>query len=214
MPTLYQAEWCPFSSAVRELLTEVGVDFVARQVEPWPEERRELLERTGADTIPVLEDDDGGFHVGTRAIFRYVESLEPWEHSSAHRRRFLDHLPARESDAAGQLVARAALPPARPPDPWPDVSIRDNPDESRYELWLGGTLVGLIAYHLRDERIALTHTEVDESCEHRGLGTHLVEAALADARTRRLEVLPLCPFVSAYVRRHPEVQDLVAASAA
>ena len=40
--TLYQAEWCPFSSAVREVLTELGLDFVARQVEPWPKERNEL----------------------------------------------------------------------------------------------------------------------------------------------------------------------------
>ena len=39
MLTLYQAEWCPFSSAVREILTEFGLDFVARQVEPWPEQR-------------------------------------------------------------------------------------------------------------------------------------------------------------------------------
>ncbi|TML86014.1 MAG: hypothetical protein E6G09_04745 [Actinobacteria bacterium] len=32
MVTLYQTEWCPLSAAVREVLTEVGVDFVARQV--------------------------------------------------------------------------------------------------------------------------------------------------------------------------------------
>jgi predicted GNAT family acetyltransferase/glutaredoxin len=210
VPTLYQAEWCPYSAAVRELLTEVGVDFVARQVEPWPEERRELIERTGSDTIPVLEDDDGTFHRGTRAIFRYVQSLEPWEHGPAHRRRFLDHLPARESDAVGKLVARAELRPAHPPgEPSGAVSISDNRDESRYELRLGDTLVGLAAYQLRDGRIALTHTEVDEACEHRGLATRLVAAALDDARERGLEVLPLCPFVAAYVRRHPEVQDLV-----
>ena len=48
MLTLYQAEWCPFSSAVREVLTELGLDFVARQVEPWPEQRTALLERSAA----------------------------------------------------------------------------------------------------------------------------------------------------------------------
>ncbi len=42
MVTLYQTEWCPLSAAVREVLTELGVDFVARQVEPWPEQRQEL----------------------------------------------------------------------------------------------------------------------------------------------------------------------------
>ena len=42
--TLYQAEWCPFSSAVREVLTELGIDAVIRQVEPWPEQREHLRE--------------------------------------------------------------------------------------------------------------------------------------------------------------------------
>ena len=39
---LYQTEWCPFSSAVREVLTELGLDAVIRQVEPWPEQRDQL----------------------------------------------------------------------------------------------------------------------------------------------------------------------------
>ena len=44
MIILYQAEWCPYSSKVRERLTELGVDFVARQVEPWPEQRMDVQE--------------------------------------------------------------------------------------------------------------------------------------------------------------------------
>ena len=53
--TLYQAEWCTFSSAVREVLTELGIDAVLRQVEPWPEQRGRLRELTGTDQIPVLQ---------------------------------------------------------------------------------------------------------------------------------------------------------------
>jgi predicted GNAT family acetyltransferase len=52
--TLYQTEWCPFSSAVREVLTELGIDFVARQVEPWPDERSELQGVSGTDQIHVV----------------------------------------------------------------------------------------------------------------------------------------------------------------
>ena len=63
MLNLYQAEWCPYSSAVRERLTELGLDFVARQVAPWPEERHQLVDKTGTDEIPVLEDD-GTFYTG------------------------------------------------------------------------------------------------------------------------------------------------------
>ena len=59
MVTLYQAEWCPLSSAVREVLTELGVDFVARQVEPWPEQRRELQALAGTNQVPVLQTEDG-----------------------------------------------------------------------------------------------------------------------------------------------------------
>ena len=104
MLTLYQVEWCPFSSAVREVLTELGVDFVARQVEPWPEERRELQTLAGTDQIPVLQAEDGRLYRGTREIFAHLRELEPWQFAAEHRRRFTDHRDARESDAQGQLV--------------------------------------------------------------------------------------------------------------
>ena len=69
MLTLYQAEWCPFSSAVREVLTELGIDFVARQVEALPEDRSALREVLGTDQIPSLVAEDGSVHIGTRRIF-------------------------------------------------------------------------------------------------------------------------------------------------
>jgi glutathione S-transferase len=59
MVQLFQAEWCPFSHLVRQRLTELGVDFVARQVEPNPEDRHTLHEETGERSIPVIVFDDG-----------------------------------------------------------------------------------------------------------------------------------------------------------
>lgn len=213
MLTLYQAEWCPFSSAVREVLTELGLDFVARQVEPWPGERAELREVTGADQIPVLETEDGRFFRGTRAIFAHLRERDPWRYAAAHRHRFADHRDARKSDAAGQLIEyfrgtgelEAA---AGSPSP-ADAEVVDAPEKSRYELRLDGRLVGLAAYRRSDGRISFTHTEVDESCEGRGFGSRLAAAALDDARRQNLRVLPLCPFVAHYVETHPEYQDLV-----
>ncbi len=70
--TLYQAEWCPFSSAVREVLTELGIDAVIRQVEPWPEQRAHLREVAGTDQIPVLQTEDGQLFRGTRTIFAHL----------------------------------------------------------------------------------------------------------------------------------------------
>jgi len=74
--TLYQAEWCPFSSAVRELLTELGIDAVIRQVEPYPEQRDALRELAGTDQIPVLQAEDGRLFRGTHEIFVYVRPTQ------------------------------------------------------------------------------------------------------------------------------------------
>ena len=210
MLTLYQAEWCPFSSAVREVLTELGVDFVARQVEPWPEERRALEDLTGTDQIPVLQAEDGRFYRGTRQIFTYLRELEPWQFAAEHRRRFVDHRDARESDAPGQLVEyfRASELEAVAGDP-AEAEVVDVPESSRYELRLANRLIGLAAYHRRDSRIAFTHTEVDESWEGRGFGSRLAAAALDDARRQGLEVVPLCPFIARYIERHSEYEEVV-----
>jgi glutaredoxin len=59
MLELYQAEWCPHSRKVRQALTEMGEDFIARQVPEDAAERDEMRERTGSDTIPVAVLDDG-----------------------------------------------------------------------------------------------------------------------------------------------------------
>jgi uncharacterized protein len=84
------------------------------------------------------------------------------------------------------------------------------PDKHRYELRLGGRLVGLAEYHRSDGVIVLTHTEVDESCRGRGFGSVLARAALEDARSEGLEVAPLCPFIERYIEQHPEYGELVA----
>jgi hypothetical protein len=209
MLTLYQAEWCPFSSAVREVLTELGIDFVARQVEPWPEQRTALRERSGKDEIPALETEDGRFVHGTRAIFGYLQEVEPWENAEAHRQRFRDHRDARESDAPGRLVEYFQVTPG--PEPAGEPTVVHVPEASRYELRDGDRLIGEAAYHRRGNRIALTHTEVDEALEGRGLGGKLVAAALDDARREGLEVVPLCPFVAYYIDQHPQYRDVVAA---
>jgi predicted GNAT family acetyltransferase len=57
--------------------------------------------------------------------------------------------------------------------------------------------------------VVLVHTEVSSSSEGHGLGSVLVAGALEDIRARGLRVVPLCPFVSAYIRRHPEYADLI-----
>jgi predicted GNAT family acetyltransferase len=212
--TLYQAEWCPFSSAVREVLTELGFDFVARQVEPWPDERSELQAVAGTDQIPVLRAEDGRLYRGTREIFAHLREQEPGRFAAEHRGRFADHRDARESDAPGQLVEyfQPSEEPSSVEGVPEDAEVVDVPDASRYELRLGDRRIGLAAYRRRDGRIAFTHTEVDESCEGRGFGSRLAAAALDDARRQGLKVVALCPFIARFVERHPEYQELQAPS--
>jgi predicted GNAT family acetyltransferase len=88
--------------------------------------------------------------------------------------------------------------------------VADNRRASRYELWLGTTRAGLIAYRSQPGVVLLVHTEVDPALEGQGLGERLVAGALADLRARGRKLVPLCPFVRAYLRRHPDQGDLVA----
>ena len=59
MLRLYQAEWCPSSHRVRQRLTELGVDFIAHQVEPSPQEREAMEAAVGSRVIPVVVLEDG-----------------------------------------------------------------------------------------------------------------------------------------------------------
>lgn len=91
-----------------------------------------------------------------------------------------------------------------------DVAVRDRPTEGVYELLLDGTRAGVIHYLPTRGAVVLVHTEVAPELEGKGLGGRLVAGALEDIRARGLRLVPVCPFVTSYLRRHPEYGDLVA----
>jgi len=88
-------------------------------------------------------------------------------------------------------------------------TITDVPDRRRYEIAVGGVVVGFAEYRRRPGVISFTHTEIDPSHEGEGLGTLLVKAALDKARAEGLAVQPYCPFVRRFIARHHEYLDLV-----
>ena len=90
-----------------------------------------------------------------------------------------------------------------------NIAVQDNPGESRYELLLDEHVAGEIVYRLAPNHVALLHTEVLPSLEGKGFGAVLVAGALDDIRVRGLRVVAFCPFVRAYIRRHPDYADLV-----
>ncbi|HEY9228200.1 MAG TPA: GNAT family N-acetyltransferase [Gemmatimonadaceae bacterium] len=67
-----------------------------------------------------------------------------------------------------------------------------------------------LQYHYRGpDTIVLVHTDVSPELQGRGLAGKLAHAALEFARTNKLGVVPVCPFVQSYLERHPEYADLV-----
>ena len=72
-----------------------------------------------------------------------------------------------------------------------EATFKDNEARQQYEVYVDGMLAGHDQY------------------EGMGLGSRLVQFALDDLRARNLNAVPTCPFVAAYIRRHPEYLELV-----
>jgi predicted GNAT family acetyltransferase len=85
-----------------------------------------------------------------------------------------------------------------------DVVITDNAEAHQYEARVGAELAAIAQYRLRDDRVVFVHTEVFPRWKSKGIASRLVRAALDDVVARGLMITPLCPFVSGYLRRHPQ----------
>src|SRR5256885_7420248 len=90
-----------------------------------------------------------------------------------------------------------------------DIRVADNPGKRRFEVYLDDRLAGFAVYVTDGQRVVFVHTEVDPAFEGHGLGSKLAKDALDDVRRRGLRAVPQCPFIAAYIRRHPEYGDLV-----
>jgi uncharacterized protein len=89
-----------------------------------------------------------------------------------------------------------------------NITVGNNEAAHRYEARVDGRLAQIV-YEREGDRIAYLHTEVPEELEGRGIAGQMAKAALDEARAQGLTVVPLCPFVSGYIRRHPEYLDIV-----
>lgn len=91
-----------------------------------------------------------------------------------------------------------------------DLRIIDEPGRQRYEGRIGEDLAGFVEYRSVHGRRILFHTEVDPSVEGRGIGSRLVTGVLDDVRARGMRITVKCPFVAAFLERHPGYRDLLA----
>jgi uncharacterized protein len=90
-----------------------------------------------------------------------------------------------------------------------EVAVIHNEEAHRFEMQVGG-LRALIAYRRFPDRIVFTHTEVPPSLEDQGLAAKLAHMAHDFARANHLRVVPLCPYVASFLRKHSEYHDLLA----
>jgi uncharacterized protein len=87
------------------------------------------------------------------------------------------------------------------------VEVRHNEKDNRFEIEIDGK-VAATWYRRHRDKIIFTHTEVPPELEGHGVGGALARAALTHARKEGLRVVPLCPFIAAFIKRHKEYQDL------
>jgi predicted GNAT family acetyltransferase len=87
--------------------------------------------------------------------------------------------------------------------------VIDNRARHRFELEVDGE-TAFAEYRREGTNIVFAHTIVPEALAGRGIGSRLVHDALEEVRGEGLKVVPLCPFVDAYIGKHPETQDLLA----
>lgn len=87
------------------------------------------------------------------------------------------------------------------------AAVRHNEARNRYELDTEHG-VAIAVYRQQGDSLVFVHTEVPPADEGKGIGAQIVRAALDDSRKRGFTVVPACSFVAAFMRRHPEYNDV------
>nr|WP_280442578.1 GNAT family N-acetyltransferase [Nocardia brasiliensis] len=86
----------------------------------------------------------------------------------------------------------------------PEAKVVRNDEKHRYEVTYGGELAGFAEYEERDDETVFTHTEIDGAFSGKGLGSVLAKHAIEDTVERKRTIRPLCPFIKAYLDKHPQ----------
>ncbi len=90
----------------------------------------------------------------------------------------------------------------------PNIKVTNNVADSQFEIRADAGTARL-AYSERDGKLYIIHTEVPKALEGQGYAGALAKAALEHAKANNLRVIPWCPFVQSWLRRHPEYESLV-----
>ncbi|WP_299215792.1 GNAT family N-acetyltransferase [uncultured Aquimarina sp.] len=92
---------------------------------------------------------------------------------------------------------------------WSQLELINNTDrpKKRFELQVENEIIFIEYILTNDNSIYLTHTEVPTLMEGKGLGSTIVKKTLNYIQEKEYKMIPLCPFVAAYLKKHPEAAD-------
>lgn len=89
------------------------------------------------------------------------------------------------------------------------TTVVENADDGRYDIVVDGEVAGFTLVSVQDDVATFPHTEIASEFEGHGLASELIRGALDDVRGKGLRVIATCPFVRAFIEKHPEYQDLL-----
>ena len=93
-----------------------------------------------------------------------------------------------------------------------ELEVKNNEELSQFEAKLGGGEKALVGYRTEEDgALNLLHTEVPPEFEGKGVGTRLVRETLEQIKAAGKKIIPSCPFIAAFIKRHSEYSGLVAA---
>ena len=90
-----------------------------------------------------------------------------------------------------------------------EVKIKENKEKKRFEVEVENKLA-LIEYIRAEDKMYLTHTEVPSELEGKGIASSMAKQVLQQIKDEDLKLVPLCPFIASYVKRHPEWKEILA----
>jgi predicted GNAT family acetyltransferase len=90
-----------------------------------------------------------------------------------------------------------------------DLLVRQDVRRGRYQIYVDGAVGGLTQYVERGNERIFVHTETEPGFEGKGLASELIRQALEGTRSQGMRIIPVCPFVAAYVSRHHDFDDIV-----
>jgi DNA polymerase-4 len=220
-----QAESDPDPADIATPVPTLEGDRSPRQFGPLPPGTRGAAETAAQERrfLPgqdIAHDEHGAGWVQGSGLGRVTVRFEtPWSGPGRIKTLRSDDPALHLVDAAGVAREAMALLIAHAPGPGINIGIMtdeptktevvDNELEDRFEVFHGDQLAGFAAYRRRNGATVFVHTVIEPEFEGKGLGSVLARHALDATVARGETIVPVCPFIAAYLRKHPEYEEHV-----